>query len=48
MAASREAGVSRPTGHNWSRGYKICRRGQAAGVVPALERLAVREVSSAT
>jgi len=46
MAAAREAGVSRTAGHNWSRGYKTCRRGQVTGFVPALERLAVREISA--
>jgi IS30 family transposase len=46
VAAAREAGVSRTTGNNWSRGYKTYRRGQVCGFVPALDRLAVREVSS--
>jgi transposase, IS30 family len=46
MAAAREVGVSRTTGHGWSRGYKTYRRGQVTGFVPALERLAVREVSA--
>jgi IS30 family transposase len=46
MAAAREVGVARTTGHNWSRGYKVYRRGQVIGVVPALERLAVREISA--
>jgi IS30 family transposase len=41
-----EAGVSRTTGHNWSRGCKTYRRGQVSGFVPALERLAVREISA--
>jgi IS30 family transposase len=45
-AAAREAGVSRSTGANWSRGYKTYRRGQVSGFVPPLERLAVREVSA--
>ena len=45
MAAAREAGVSRTAGHNWSRGYKTYRHGQVAGFVPALDRLAVREIS---
>jgi IS30 family transposase len=45
MAAAREVGVSRTAGHNWSRGYKTYRHGQVTGFVPALERLAVREVS---
>jgi transposase, IS30 family len=45
LAAAREAGVSRTTGNNWSRGYKTYRRGQVSGFVPALERLAVREIS---
>jgi IS30 family transposase len=46
MAAAREVGVSRTAGHNWSRGYKTCRHGQVTGFVPALERLAVREISA--
>ena len=46
LAAAREAGVSRTTGNNWSRGYKTYRHGQVAGFVPALERLAVREISA--
>jgi hypothetical protein len=37
--------VSRTTGNNWSRGYKTYRHGQVAGFVPALDRLAVREIS---
>jgi IS30 family transposase len=45
LAAAREVGVSRTTGNNWSRGYKIYRRGQVAGFVSALERLAVRRIS---
>jgi IS30 family transposase len=45
MAAAREAGVSRTTGNNWSRGYKTYRYGQVTGFVPALDRLAVREIS---
>jgi transposase, IS30 family len=46
MAAAREAGVSRTAGNNWSRGYKTYRNGQVAGFVPALDRLAVREVNA--
>jgi transposase, IS30 family len=45
MAAAREVGVSRTAGHNWSRGYKTYRRGEVTGFVPALDRLAVREIS---
>ena len=45
MAAAREVGVSRTAGHNWSRGYKTYRHGQVSGFVPALDRLAVREIS---
>jgi IS30 family transposase len=37
--------VSRTSGMNWSRGYKTYRRGLVAGFVPALDRLAVREIS---
>lgn len=45
-AAAREVGVSRSSGNNWSRGYKTYRRSQVVGFVPALDRLAVREISS--
>jgi IS30 family transposase len=45
LAAAREVGVSRTTGNNWSRGYKTYRHGQIVGFVPALERLAVRQIS---
>ncbi len=44
LAAAREVGVSRTTGNNWSRGYKTYRHGQVVGLVPALERLAVRSI----
>jgi hypothetical protein len=43
--AAREIGISRATANNWSRGYKVYRRGQLVGFVPALERLAVRQIS---
>ena len=46
LAAAREVGVSRTAGNNWSRGYKTYCHGQVAGFVPALERLAVREISA--
>lgn len=46
FAAAREVGVSRTAGNNWSRGYKTYRHGQVTGFVPALERLAVREISA--
>jgi transposase len=46
LAAAREVGVSRTTGNNWSRGYKTYRHGTAVGFVPALDRLAVREISA--
>jgi IS30 family transposase len=46
LAAAREVGVSRTTGNNWSRGYKIYRQGQVVGFVSGLERLAVRQISS--
>jgi transposase, IS30 family len=46
MAAAREVGVSRTSGNNWSRGYKTYRHGQVTGFVPALERLAVRQISA--
>jgi transposase, IS30 family len=45
VAAAREAGVSRSTGKNWNRGYKVYRHGQVVGFVPALDRLAVRQIS---
>jgi transposase, IS30 family len=43
--AAREIGISRTTANNWSRGYKVYRRGQLVGFVPPLERLAVRQIS---
>jgi len=43
--AAREVGVARTTGANWARGYKTYRNGKVVGFVPALERLAVRQVS---
>ena len=46
LAAAREVGVSRTTGNNWSHSYKTYRHGQVDGLVPALERLAVRQISS--
>ena len=46
MAAAREVGVSRTTGNNWTHGYKTYRHGKAVGFVPALERLAVREINA--
>jgi transposase, IS30 family len=46
MAAAREVGVSRTSGKNWSRGYKTYRPGQVTGFVPALERLAVRQINN--
>jgi IS30 family transposase len=44
-AAGREVGVSRSAANNWARGYKTYRRGKAVGFVPALDRLAVRQIS---
>jgi transposase, IS30 family len=44
-AAGREVGVSRTSANNWARGYKTYRRGEAIGFVPALDRLAVRQIS---
>jgi transposase, IS30 family len=46
VAAAREAGVSRTTGNNWSRGYKTYRRGHVVGFVAPLDRLAVRQISA--
>lgn len=40
------AGVSRTAGHNRSRGCKTYRNGQVSGFVPALDRLAVRQIST--
>jgi IS30 family transposase len=37
--------VGRTTGNNWARGYKVYRRGVVVGFAPALERLAVRQIS---
>jgi len=45
-AAAREVGVSRSSGANWSCGYKTYRNGVAVGFVPALDRLAVRQIST--
>ena len=45
-AAAREVGVSRTAGRNWAHGYKTYRDGQVVGFVPALDRLAVREISA--
>src|SRR3954466_7131328 len=44
-AARREVGVSRTTGANWSRGYKVYRRGEVVGAVAPLDHLEVRAVS---
>ncbi len=44
--AAIEVGVSRTSGNNWARGYKVYRNGQVVGFVSPLDRLAVREVSS--
>jgi transposase, IS30 family len=38
-------GVSRTAGHNWAYGYKTYRSGKVVGLVPALDRLAVRQIS---
>ncbi|WP_456299702.1 IS30 family transposase [Ornithinimicrobium sediminis] len=45
-AAAREVGVSRTAGHNWARGAKVYRGGRVVGFVPALDRLAVHQVSA--
>ena len=45
-AAAKEVGVSRTAGNNWSRGHKVYRKGSVVGFVPALERLAVRQISA--
>ena len=44
--AAREVGVSRSSGANWSRGYKVYRRGRVVGFVPPLDRLAVKQISA--
>ncbi|MTD17205.1 helix-turn-helix domain-containing protein [Nakamurella sp. YIM 132087] len=38
--------MSRATGNNWTNGHKTYRRGMLVGFVPALDRLAVREISA--
>ena len=43
--AHREVGVSRTTGANWSRGYKIYKNGAVVGRVPALDPLMLTPVS---
>ena len=45
-AARRETGVSRTCGANWSRGYKVYRRGEMVGFVERLDRLAVKAISA--
>ncbi|MDZ7917218.1 MAG: IS30 family transposase [Rhodococcus sp. (in: high G+C Gram-positive bacteria)] len=45
-AAAREVGVSRSTGKNWHRGWKLYRDGVVVGFTPPLDRLAVRPISS--
>jgi IS30 family transposase len=45
-AAAREVGASRTAGRNWANGYRTYRDGQVVGFRPALERLAVREISA--
>ena len=45
-AAAREVGVARTTGTNWACGHKTYRNGVVVGFVPALDRLAVRQISS--
>jgi transposase, IS30 family len=46
VAAAREAVVSRSTGKNCSRGYKVYRHGVVTGFVPTLDRLAVQQISA--
>jgi len=45
-AAAREVGVSRTAGRNWAKGYRKYRAGQVVGFVPAVDRLAVGEISA--
>lgn len=44
--AAREVGASRTAGRNWANGYKQYRPGGVVRLVPALDRLEVREVSA--
>jgi IS30 family transposase len=44
--AAREVGISRAAAANWTRGYKVYRRGEVVGFVPTLDRLEVREISA--
>lgn len=44
-AAYREVGVSRTTGNNWKRRYKVYRHGAVAGFVPPLDPLTTRPIS---
>ncbi len=44
--AAIEVGVSRTSGKNWSRGYKVYRNGQVVGFVSPLDRLSARVVST--
>jgi transposase, IS30 family len=44
-AAAREVGVSRTAGRNWAKGYRKYRGGEVVGLVPALDRLEVRDVN---
>ncbi|MGA4791301.1 IS30 family transposase [Nocardia sp. AB354] len=46
LRAAREVGASRTAGANWSRGYKTYRNGKVVGFVPALDRLAVRQIDA--
>jgi IS30 family transposase len=43
-AARREVGVSRTCGANWSRGFKVYRRGEVVRIVKPLDRLAVKKI----
>lgn len=43
--ARREVGVSRTTGANWSRGYKVYKDGEVVGRVPALDPLMLAPLS---
>lgn len=44
--AARQVGVSRTAGRNWANGYRTYRAGEVVGFVPALDRLAAREISA--
>lgn len=44
-AAGRAVGISRSSANNWARGHKTSRDGKVVGFVPALDPLAIRQIS---